>query len=116
MVVRIPSRRELKPLWEDSGERYVFDRPFLLLHDCLRREPRRSAAVLPHLPRRLIRRVARARLLGLLQHVWRHSEAQRQRWQQAGIRRRDLHSLAVLPRIPFTTGADLALRGDGERE
>ena len=52
-------------------------------------------------PRWLIRRVAAAKLVRTLRHVWRNSPHQRERWHQAGIRLHHLRSPRVLPRVPF---------------
>ena len=57
-----------------------------------------------------IRRTSEAKLARTLRWVWDRSCAQRERWARAGVRRRDLNSPEVLPRIPFTAGADLAAR------
>ena len=42
-----------------------------------------------------------------LRHVWEGSPFYRARLEQAGIRPDDIHSLADLPRLPFTTAEDL---------
>ncbi|HUV39393.1 MAG TPA: AMP-binding protein [Planctomycetota bacterium] len=67
----------------------------------LRRKPSRLAACLPYIPRWLVERVARAKLVRTLRHVWDHSPVQRELWRAAGVTRRDLRSTDVLPRIPF---------------
>ena len=59
-------------------------------------------------PRWLIRRVAAAKLVRTLRHVWRNSPHQRKRWQQAGIRLCHLRSPRVLPRVPFLRADELA--------
>ncbi|HUV39597.1 MAG TPA: AMP-binding protein [Planctomycetota bacterium] len=88
----------------------MLDRVYLLIHDGVRGGPRNAARLVRHLPRWLVRRVARARLTHLLRYVWRRSPAQRERWHRAGVRRRHLRSPDVLARIPFTTSDDLARR------
>ena len=52
-------------------------------------------------PRWVVRRIAEAKLVRTLRHVWRHNELQRGRWQEAGVRWRDLRSARVLERIPL---------------
>ena len=49
----------------------------------------------------LVRRVAAAKLVRTLRHVWRNSPHQRERWREAGIRLRHLRSPRVLERVPF---------------
>lgn len=73
-----------------------------------RSNPRRLARRLTRVPARFVRRVARAKLVYLLRYVYRHSIAQRRRWEEAGIRLSDLRSPDVLTRIPFCDGGQVA--------
>ncbi len=66
----------------------------------------RSAGIVPHW---VVRRIAEAKLARTLRHVWRHNELQRGRWQEAGVRWRDLRSARVLERIPILDPNELAL-------
>jgi phenylacetate-CoA ligase len=67
----------------------------------MRKRPQLLAACLRRVPRWVVRRASRAKLHKVLLHVWDHSEYQRERWREAGIRRRDLREPDVLRRIPF---------------
>ncbi|HUW55694.1 MAG TPA: AMP-binding protein [Planctomycetota bacterium] len=61
-----------------------------------------------HIPLWFVRKLARAKLVRTLRHVWTHSPVQRRRWEKAGVHYRDLRSPRVLTRIPFLTGHELA--------
>ena len=66
-----------------------------------RSNPRGLAKRLNYIPAWAIRRLAAAKLVRLLRHVWRNNPTQRRRWQQAGLKLRDLRSPKVMNRIPF---------------
>lgn len=68
----------------------------------------RQARASQHSPLWLIRKVSQAKLVWTLRYVYRNSPAQRQRWNQAGVKLSDIRSAEVLRRIPFTTGPELA--------
>jgi phenylacetate-CoA ligase len=61
-----------------------------------------------HIPNRVIRGVSEAKLVRTLRWVYTHSAAQRERWNKLGIRLSDIRLPEILPRIPFTTGDELA--------
>ena len=76
----------------------------------VRANPTRLGTMVNRVPQWYVRGLSEAKLLRTLRHVWHRSPAQRARWQQAGVRRRDLRSPRVLQRLPLTTGEDLVAR------
>jgi len=86
----------------------MLDWLFLGVNRYLTSNSRRLARAGGFAPHRLVRRVAEAKLVRTLRHVWTGSPHQRRRWQDAGITRRDLRSARVLPRIPFCDPGELA--------
>jgi len=66
-----------------------------------RPDPKGLAKRLNHVPGWFIRRIAKAKLASVLRHVWRNSPVQREAWQKAGVRYRDLGRPEVMQRIPF---------------
>ena len=85
---------------------------FLLANRYITANSRRLARSGGCSPHWLIRRIASAKLVRTLRHVWRHSPYQRRRWQDAGIRLADLRSPRVLPHIPFCDPTELAVNPD----
>lgn len=85
----------------------MLTRTLLALSRGIRVTPDHLARLVDHVPPWVIRRVARARLLRTLEHVYFNSPAQRERWNRTGIKISDLRSPEVLPHIPLTTGTDL---------
>ena len=79
----------------------MFDWLFVGIDRYGRPDPAGLARRLNHVPRWVVRRIAQAKLRKTLRHVWRNSHAQRERWQEAGVRYRDLGNPKVMRRIPF---------------
>jgi phenylacetate-CoA ligase len=84
--------------------------PYLAFERWVRAKPARTARHLNRVPVAVVKRIAREKLARTLGRVWDRSPAQRERWQAAGVRRRDLRWPETLERLPFTTGDDLSAR------
>ena len=87
----------------------MFGWVYLSAERFVRSTPRRAARWVRVVPPRLIRQLAKAKLVRLLRYVYRNSPAQRERWRKAGVRSFHLHSVRALGRIPFCS-ADLLAR------
>ena len=61
-----------------------------------------------HIPLWYIHRLSEQKLVKTLRHVYRNCPAQRQRWNEAGLKLSDLRTAEVLERVPFTKGPELA--------
>lgn len=83
--------------------------PFLAFDRWVTGNPRRLARAGGYAPWWLVRRIAEAKLVRTLRHVWDHCRRQRERWRDAGVRRGDLRSASVLPHLPFSDPRDIAL-------
>ena len=85
---------------------------FCWLHTGIERVVRsrssRQGKVLKHLPLWYIRTLREAKLVHMLRYVYKRSPAQREAWNKAGVKLRDIRSPKILEHIPFTTGAELA--------
>jgi len=86
------------------------------LYQAIERWGRASSARLDaaadYVPLWYVRRLAEAKLIRTLRHVWRNAPAQRRRWQTAGVRLGDLRSSEILPHLPLTEAAQLAENPD----
>jgi len=80
----------------------------LAMEGWIRRTPARTHRLMKHVPLWGVRWASDAKLVRTLRHVWRNSPAQRKRWENCGVRLRNLRSPEVLRRIPFTTSSDIA--------
>ena len=85
----------------------MLGRLYLAIERWARANSGRLDAVCPHVPLWFVRRLSEAKLVRTLRYVWRHSALQRERWQEAGVRRGDLRSPDVLQRLPLLTGKEI---------
>lgn len=85
----------------------MFDWLYLTLKRYGTASPSRLARSARLAPARLLRRVAVAKLIRTLKHVWENCPYQRERWQKAGIRPGDLRTPRVMPRLPFLNPEEL---------
>ena len=81
---------------------------YLTVESSVRDNPRRLSEIVEHIPRRYIRQLIQAKLVRVLRSVYRNCPAQRQRWNEAGVKLRDIRSSDILEHIPFTSGVELA--------
>ena len=84
------------------------------LHLAIERRTRAKASrqgrICNHIPAWYMRRLSQMKLVHALRYVYRKSAAQRNCWNNAGLKLGDIRSAEALEYIPLTTGAQLAER------